>query len=53
MLGYLAVIILDNVLVWHTNKTIARQTSSGIVAEGDSQGTYVATSTSERSGEEV
>ena len=28
MLGYFVVIVLDNLLVWHTNKTIARQTSN-------------------------
>lgn len=28
MLGYLLVIILDGVLVWHTNKTIAKQTAN-------------------------
>ena len=27
MLGYFVVIILDNLLVWHTNKTIAGRTS--------------------------
>jgi hypothetical protein len=29
-LGYFIVIILDNVLVWHTNETIARQTSNNM-----------------------
>ena len=28
MFGYLVVIVLDNLLVWHTNKTIARMTSN-------------------------
>lgn len=28
MLGYLLVIVLDGVLVWHTNKTIAKQTDN-------------------------
>ena len=28
MLGYSVVIILDNLLVWHTNKTISSQTSN-------------------------
>ena len=29
VLGYFIVIVLDNLLVWHTNKTVAKLTSSG------------------------
>ena len=43
MLGYSVVIILDNLLVWHTNKTIATQTSNtrnSIVGVADGSGGY-------------
>ena len=55
MLGYFVVIVLDNLLVWHTNKTIAAQTSAtrgsvvGVVADGG--GEYVKTNDHGKSGE--
>lgn len=54
MLGYFVVIILDNLLVWHTNKTIATQTSNtrgSVVGVADGSGGYVKTSHEESSGQ--
>ena len=57
-IGYLVVIILDNLLVWHTNKTISHQVAGdregsvdgGVgVAYSDAHGKYEQNSSSEES----
>ena len=50
VLGYFVVIVLDNLLVWHTNKTIAAQTSStrdSVVGVADGSGGFVKTTHSD------